>query len=63
MIVIRGKYSYPHGSGQKKLMKYIDLRLLAEVAEKEGVDFRVLYLRRSVKDILVADTVHRHFQE
>lgn len=63
VMYIRGKYSYPDGRGPSKVMMYIDLRLLAEVAEAEGVDFRVLYLRRPVKDLIVADTVHRQFQE
>lgn len=42
---------------------YFDLRLMAEVAEAEGVDFRVVYLRRPVKDVILANTVHRRFQE
>ncbi|CAN0311826.1 unnamed protein product [Scytosiphon promiscuus] len=44
-------------------MQYVDPRLMAEAAEAEGVDFRVLYLKRSAKELLLADTVHRHFQE
>jgi len=46
-----------------KVFKYMDLRLLAEVAEAAGVDFRVLYLRRKARDIILANTVHRHFQK
>lgn len=61
--IIHGKQSYPFGYGPNKVLKYMDLRMLAEVAEAEGVDFRVVYLRRPVKDILVANTVHRRFQE
>ncbi|CAN0167541.1 unnamed protein product [Hapterophycus canaliculatus] len=41
----------------------MDLRLLAEAAEAEGIDFRVLYLRRSARDFIVANSVHRLFQE
>ena len=52
------KYSYPRGRGPNKALRYFDLRMLAEVAEAEGVDLRVLYLRRPVKDILIANTVH-----
>ena len=63
MALMRGRYSYPDGWGPKKVMKYLDLRMLAEVAEEEGVDFRVLYLRRSVHDMLIANTVHRNFQK
>lgn len=55
------KYSYPVGVGANKALKYLDLRLLAEVAEAEGVDFRVVYLQRPAKDMLVANTVHRKF--
>ncbi|CAN0377864.1 unnamed protein product, partial [Scytosiphon promiscuus] len=46
VMIVHGKYSYPDGHGPDKAMKYVDLRLLAEAAEAEGVDFRVLYLRR-----------------
>ncbi|CAN0455879.1 unnamed protein product [Laminaria digitata] len=62
-MLIHGKYSYPDGWGLNKVMKYLDLRLLAEAAEAEGVDFRILYLQRPAKDILVANTIHRNFQE
>ncbi|CAN0336346.1 unnamed protein product [Scytosiphon promiscuus] len=54
--------SYPMEHGPNKALKYVDLRFLAEVAEDEGVDFRVLYLRRSVKGLLNANTIHRNFQ-
>lgn len=46
-----------------KVFGYLDLELLAEVAEAEGVDFRVLYLRRPARDIVVADTIHRDFHK
>lgn len=46
-----------------KVFGYLDLALLAEVAEAEGVDFRVLYLRRRAQDIVLADTVHRDFHK
>ena len=59
----RSKFSYPRGIGPNKALMYFDLRMLAEVAEAEGVDLRVLYLRRPVKGILIANTVHRHFQK
>ena len=63
IALMHGRYSYPDGWGPKKVMKYLDLRMLAEVAEEEGVDFRVLYLRRSVHDMINANTVHRNFQK
>lgn len=63
VVIVHAKYSYPDGHGPDKAMRYLDLRLLAEAAEAEGVDFRVLYLQRSAKDIVVANTMHRRFQE
>ncbi|CAN0161088.1 unnamed protein product [Scytosiphon promiscuus] len=59
--LLRG-HSIPTGGGGQKVMRYVDPRLMAEAAEAEGVDFRVLYLKRSAKELLLADTVHRHFQ-
>ena len=55
-------HSYPSGTGPNKALRYLDLRLLAEVAEEERVDLRVLYLRRPVKDLIIANTIHRRFQ-
>lgn len=63
IALLHGRYSYPDGWGPKKVMKYLDLRMLAEVAEEEGVDFRILYLRRSVNDMIIANTIHRNFQK
>lgn len=62
VLYLHGKFSYPDGMGLNKALMYLDLRMLAEMAEEEGVDFRVVYLRRPAKDILVANTVHRGFQ-
>lgn len=55
--------SYPYSGGAHKVFQYTDLRMLAELAEEEGVDLRVVYLRRSAEDVVVADTVHRQFAE
>lgn len=63
MMLMHGWYSYPDGIGKEKALMYLDLRVLAEVAEAEGVDFRVVYLRRPAKDMLLANTVHRRFQK
>lgn len=54
--------SYPFGKGGTKPLKYVDLRMLAELAEGEGVDLRIIYLKRSAHDLLVANTIHRQFQ-
>ncbi|CAM9869775.1 unnamed protein product [Ectocarpus sp. 4 AP-2014] len=53
--------SYPLNGGSSKVMQYMDLRRIAETAEGEGIDFRVVYLRRSAKDMVIANTVHRSF--
>lgn len=63
VVFIDGKNSYPEGPGPNKVLKYMDLRMLAELAEEEGVDLRVLYLRRPVTDTLIANTIHRQFQK
>ncbi|CAN0098855.1 unnamed protein product [Ectocarpus fasciculatus] len=60
---VSGGISYPCGNGPQKVQQYVDLRLLAEAAEAEGVDLRVLYMKRSAKELLLADTVHRGFQK
>lgn len=55
--------SYPNYPGKDKVFQYLDLAVLAQAAEAEGVDLRVVYLQRSAKEIMLADTSHRHFQE
>ena len=58
-----GPESFPNGPGRKdKVLNYMDLRLMAEMSESEGVDIRFIYLKRSALDVLVADTIHRRFQ-
>lgn len=56
-------YSYPLEAGPNKVMQYFDLLRLAEVAEAESIDMRVVYMRRSAKDMIIANTVHRRFQK
>lgn len=56
-------YSYPLNGGPDKAMQYFDLLRMAEVAEAEDIDMRVVYIRRSAKDMLVANTVRRNFQQ
>lgn len=62
VVTLQGMSSYPRHSGPNKAFQYLDFRLLAEVAEAEGVDLRLIYLKRSMKDMLISTTVHRHFQ-
>lgn len=61
VVALHGRNSYPCGFGPNKALKYIDLRTMAEVAEEENVDLRVLYMKRPMKDILIANTIHRDF--
>lgn len=56
-----GVMSYPFNVGRDKVLKYPDLRTVAEAAEAEGIDLRIIYLKRSAEDLLVANTVHRDF--
>lgn len=53
--------SYPCTGPPGKDFKYPDLQILAEIAEEEGVDFRVLYLQRSALELLISTTRHRSF--
>ena len=46
-------HSYPSGTGPNKTLRYLGLRLLAEVAEEEGVDLRVLHIRRPVNGLVI----------
>eukprot|EP00752_Nemacystus_decipiens_P015643 g13960.t1 len=62
LYVLHNSLSYPTAHGTKKVMESIDLPMMVKVAGDSGVDMRVLYLRRSATDILVANTVHRGFQ-
>lgn len=56
-------YSFPTDNGGQKVMQYVDPRLMAEAAEAEGVDFRVIYMKRSARELLLANTAHRHFEK
>lgn len=56
-----GRWSYPSDAGRDKVFQYLDVALMAELAEAEGVDLRIIYLKRSAQDILISTTVHRHF--
>lgn len=54
--------SYPSNGGPNKVNQYGDLKLVAEASELEGLDLRVVYLKRSAQDMIIANTVHRQFQ-
>lgn len=61
VCVTHNAWSYPTFTGAGKVMNYIDVQRMAAAAEAGGVDMRVVYLRRTAKDIVVANTVHRDF--
>lgn len=60
LVFLRG-YSYPSFNGPEKVFQYIDVQNLAAVADAEGVDFRVVYLKRPARKMLLSNTVHRDF--
>lgn len=62
VVSMGARNSYPNGNDSNKALKYVDRRMLSEVAEEEGVDLRVLYLRRHVKDLIISVTNHRHIE-
>lgn len=55
--------SYPMGGGKDKVFRYVDLQMVAEVAEKEHIDFRVIYLQRSARQLLVSNVLHSGYHE
>ncbi|CAM9172629.1 unnamed protein product [Ectocarpus sp. 8 AP-2014] len=56
-----GMMSFPNFNGNDKALQYVDFRLLAEEAERAGVDVRFVYLARSARSILISDTQHNHY--
>jgi hypothetical protein len=55
--------SFPWGGGPDKVLNYMDLRPFVEVAEEEKIDMRFIYLKRSAKDLIVSNTIHRGFHK
>lgn len=58
---LTGMISYPNFSGEFRGFQHVDVHEIASLAEKAGIDFRVLVLSRPAKEILVSTTEHRHF--
>ncbi|CAM9821108.1 unnamed protein product [Pylaiella littoralis] len=56
-----GMMSYPNFNGDDKAIQYVDFQLLAEEAERAGVDLRIIYLSRSARSILISDTQHNNY--
>lgn len=56
-----GMMSYPNFNGPDKTLQYVDFRVVAEEAERAGIDLRIIYLTRQARSILVSDTQHNHY--
>jgi len=61
IIYPMGCESYPMLHGMYKAMHYPDLAMIAENAEQSGIDLRVIYLKRSLKELIISNTSHRRF--
>lgn len=56
-----GTLSFPNLRGEDKPLQYVDLRILAEEAERAGIDLRLIYLARLARNIFLSDTQSRDF--
>jgi len=56
-----GQMSYPSFMPSCRDLSIPDVRLMAELFETVGIDFRLLVVRRDPLDVLISTTVHRHF--
>lgn len=56
-----GENSYPNFGGRCRSLKYPNIRILAELLEFNGFDFRVLILVRNAIDTLLSTSIHRKF--
>lgn len=56
-----GMMSYPNFNGVDKTLQYVDFRVVAEEAERAGIDLRIIYLTRQARSILTSDTQHNHY--
>lgn len=56
-----GEMSFPNFGGDDKPLQYVDLKILAEEAERVGIDLRLIYVGRSSKEILISTTEKRSF--
>lgn len=58
-----GMMSYPNFNGVDKTLQYVDFRVVAEEAERAGIDLRIVYLTRLARSILISDTQHNNYGE
>lgn len=56
-----GMMSYPNFGGPDKPLQYVDIFMLAQLAEQAELDFRVVYMQRNALDVMVSTTVKRNF--
>lgn len=56
-----GELSYPNFRGRDKPLQYVDVKVLAEEAERAGIDLRLIYMGRLAKSLLLSDTQNRDF--
>uniref|UniRef100_A0A7S3LMY4 Uncharacterized protein n=1 Tax=Aplanochytrium stocchinoi TaxID=215587 RepID=A0A7S3LMY4_9STRA len=54
--------SYPNFGGRCRRWQIPDVRILAEMFESQGVDFRVVVLVRDALDLLISNAVHRKWE-
>eukprot|EP00924_Labyrinthula_sp_SR-Ha-C_P016909 snap_masked-scaffold_6-processed-gene-18.12-mRNA-1 protein AED:1.00 eAED:1.00 QI:0/0/0/0/1/1/3/0/353 len=57
-----GELSYPNYIHTCREYKYPNPHLLASLFENQHLDFRILFLKRDLFDILLSTTIHRRFQ-
>jgi len=56
-----GEMSYPNFLGADRALNHPDVHYLAYLAERAGVDLRILVLTRPAEGMIQSTTVHRHF--
>eukprot|EP00040_Diaphanoeca_grandis_P043510 m.9514 g.9514 ORF g.9514 m.9514 type:complete len:464 (+) comp7785_c0_seq1:300-1691(+) len=56
-----GMQSYPNFRQGCKRWQFPDMRVMAEIFEEFGIDFRILVLDRSALNLMLANVVHRKF--
>eukprot|EP00750_Incisomonas_marina_P023655 INCI5049.6.p1 GENE.INCI5049.6~~INCI5049.6.p1 ORF type:complete len:289 (-),score=57.53 INCI5049.6:69-935(-) len=60
---VSGMMSYPNFGGPLKVLQHPNIRLLAELAEKAGVDLRIIVMLRDPLALLASTVLKRHFVE
>lgn len=58
-----GLLSYPNFKGPEKALQYVDLKIVAEEAERAGIDLRIIYLTRSARSIMISNMIHNNYAD